>query len=123
MSRECVREISEEDKNNDRCNWFEAKHHFIYEHIHSDAIKAFMAGKKLKHFKLPKSRKAQERAILNNPNRDAKLYSFEYVRKHHDAMLFGASQANAILSSTYCIEMIKFLDNYKKRSSISKERW
>ena len=29
-------------------------------------------------------------------------------------MLFGASQANAILSSTYCIEMKKFLDNCKK---------
>ena len=44
-SRECVREISEEDKNNDRYNWFEAKYDFIYEHLHSDTIKAFMAGK------------------------------------------------------------------------------
>ena len=73
-----------------------------------------MASKKLKHFKLLKSRKAQERAILNNPNREIKLYSFEYIWKYHDAILFGASQANAILSSTYYIEMRKFLDNYKK---------
>ena len=120
-SRECVREISEECKNNDRHNWFEAKYDFIYEHLHSDIIKAFMAGKKLKHFKLPKSRKAQERAILNNPNRDVKLCSFEHVRKYHDAMLFGASQDNAILSSTYCIEMRKFLDDYKKEVASAKK--
>ena len=40
-SRECVREISEEDKNNDRHNWFEAKHDFICKHLHSDTIETF----------------------------------------------------------------------------------
>ena len=57
-SRECIRELSEEDKCNDRYNWFEASYGFIYEHLHSDIIKVFMAGKKVKHFKLLKSRKA-----------------------------------------------------------------
>ena len=57
-SRECIRELSEENKCNDRYNWFEANYDLIYENLDSDIIKAFMAGKKVKHFKLPKLRKA-----------------------------------------------------------------
>ena len=37
-SRECIRELSEEDKCNDRYNWFEANYDFIYENLHSDII-------------------------------------------------------------------------------------
>ena len=44
-SREYIRELLIEDKNDNRYNWFDAKHSFIYKCLHSDTIKVFIVGK------------------------------------------------------------------------------
>ena len=42
-SRECIRDLTSEDLEDERCNWFGAKQDFKYENVHSDIIKAFMS--------------------------------------------------------------------------------
>ena len=58
--------------------------------MHPDIIKAFMATKKVKQFKLPKSYSPQVRALQRNPERKDRIMSYEHIHKFHDAMLFGA---------------------------------
>ena len=59
--------------------------------------------------------------MLNNPEQMDKLYSFEHIRKYHDAMLFGASQSRAILTNNYYVEVRKFLDDRKKEVASAKK--
>ena len=80
-SRECIREITQEDREDERHNWDGAKYDFACENLHSDVIKAFMAIKKVKKFKLPKTKKARAKAQLKNPEMKDKLCSFEHIRK------------------------------------------
>ena len=117
-----INEISESDLQNDRYHWFGAKKDFDYEKMHPDIIKAFMATKKVKRFKLPKSYSAQVRALQRNPEQKDRIMSYEHIRKFHDAMLFGASEKGVNLSGTYLIEMKKFLDNYKKEVASKKKK-
>ena len=106
--------ISDSDLENDRFHWYGAQKDLDYEKIHPDVIKAFMASKKVKKFKLPKHHSAQMRALQRNPERKDRIMSFEHICKYHDAVLFGASERGVNLSATYHIEIKKFLDNYKK---------
>ena len=62
-----INENSKSDLQNNRYHWFGAKKDFDYEKMHSDIIKAFLATKKVKQFKLPKSYSAQVRALQHNP--------------------------------------------------------
>ena len=48
--------------------------------------------------------------------------SYEYIRKFHNTMLFGASEKGVTLLGTYPIEMEKFLDNYKKEVASKKKK-
>ena len=91
-----------------------AQKYFDHEKIRPDIIKAFMASKKIKKFKLPKHHLAQMRALQRNPEGKDYIMSFEHIYKYHDAVFFGASEKEVTLPGTYHIEMKKFLDNYKK---------
>ena len=50
-----INEITELDLQNNSCHQFGAKKDFKYKKMHPDIIKAFMATKKVKQFKLPKN--------------------------------------------------------------------
>ena len=109
-----MNKISELDLQNNRYHWFGARKDFEYKKIHPDFIKAFMARKKVKVFKLPKSYFAQVRALQCNPEQKDRIMSYQHTCKFHDAILFGASEKVDTLPGTYLIEMKKFFDNYKK---------
>ena len=49
------------------------------------------------------------------------IFSFEHDRKHHDVILFGASQRNVISCNYYYVEMRTFLDNSKKEVTCIKK--
>ena len=66
--------VSDLDLENDRFHWYGAQKDLDYEKIHPDVIKAFMASKKIKKFKLPKHLLTQMRALQRNPKR--KDYKF-----------------------------------------------
>ena len=117
-----ISEIFESDLQNKRYHWFGAKKDFDYEKMHPDIIKAFMATKKVKQFKLPKCYSVQVRALQRNSEQKDYIITYEHICKFHDAMLFGASEKGVTLSGTYLMEMNKFLDNYKKEVA-SKKRW
>ena len=73
-------------------------------------------------FKLPCTVAARNRALEANPEMKDKFFSFEYIRKYHDAILFSTSQRKIISCNTYYIEMRKFLDNYKKEIAYGKKK-
>ena len=76
-----------------------------------------MAKEKVKKFKIPRTQAAKSKPFKSNPEMNDKLFSFDHVRKCHDAILFGASTHKAILCNSYCVEMGKSLDNHKKEAS------
>ena len=118
-----INEISESDLQNNRYHWFGAKKDFDSKTMHPDIIKAFMATKKVKQFKLPKSYSVQVRISLQrNPEQKDCIMSYEHVRKFHNAMLFGASEKGVTFPPTNLIKVKKFLDNYKKEVASKKRK-
>ena len=80
-----------------------------------------MSHKKKKIFKLPKSPKAQKKALLRNPDKKEKLMCFESIRKYHDSLLFGSEMQSTTLCKSYYIEVSKYLGNYKKEVAAGKK--
>ena len=87
---------------------------FITESSTQMLLKHFLAKNKIKKFKIPRNPAAKSNALEENPDMKDKIFSFEHVRNHHDAILFGARQRNAISCNSYHVEMRTFLDDYKK---------
>ena len=80
-----------------------------------------MANKKVKKFKMPRTPATKSKALEENTDVKDKIFSFEHVRKYHDNILFGTSQRNVISCDSYCVEMRKFLNNYKKEVAYGKK--
>ena len=89
-SRECVKELTLDELSDETYDFYDSKKDFIYEHLNSGIIKAFMASKKVKKFVLPKSLKAQRKVLAKNPEKKDKIMSYDHIRKYHDAILFGS---------------------------------
>lgn len=106
-------EVSNNEIESKDFDWHGFRKDFNYEKLNSDVIKAFIS-KKTKRVIMPRTQAARSKALEANPEMKDKTCSFDYVRKYHNAMFFGTSQQNVILCNSCCIEMRKFLDNYKK---------
>ena len=115
VARRLIKPISAHDLTDPAYHWFGSKTDFVYQDIHPDIIKAFLATKKVKKFVLPSSVEARRRALQKNPNKEDRIMSFDHIRKYHDALLFGSQERGASMSPTYTIEMKKFLASHQKR--------
>ena len=82
-----VQTISNFDSENDQFHWYGSKRDFIYKKNHPDAIKAFMASKKVKNFKILKNNLTQACALQRNPDCRDRIISFEHIRNFLDALL------------------------------------
>ena len=69
---------------------------------------------------MPRIPDTKSKVLEANPEMKEKIFSFEHVRKCHDAILFGGIKRNAMLCNSYYVEMRKFIDNCKKEVAYGK---
>ena len=80
VARRLIKSISAHDLTNPAYHWYGSKTDFVYQDIHPDIIKAFLATKKVKRIVLPSSVEDRRRALQKNPNREDRIMSFDFVR-------------------------------------------
>ena len=71
-------------------------------------------------FKFPSSKKAREKALWLNPDRDDRVMSYDHIRKYHDALLFGAQERGTCMSIKYNVKIKKYLQHYKTELAANK---
>jgi hypothetical protein len=97
-----TRVLSAEEKADPMKYYHTCDRDIVYEGLRVDMVIAYMAATKAKA--------TEEGAV-------AKIYSYEHMRKIHDAVLFGARTVKKVLSSSYYSEMYSFLQSFKKETA------
>ena len=105
---EIIRDLTDEEKA-DRVNHHKCKQDFIYSKYPAELTKLFLSDP------------AQIYKKRASPTDPLQQYSFDYLRKYHDAILFGANRARQKLPEGYGQEMKVFLDSLKKRNARAKK--
>lgn len=105
---EIIRDLTDEEKA-DRVNYHKCKQDFIYSKYPAELTKLFLSDP------------AQMYKKRASPTDPLKQYSFDHLRKYHDAILFGANRARQKLPAGYGQEMKAFLDSLKKRNARAKK--
>ena len=106
---EIIRDLTDEEKA-DRVNYHKCKQDFIYSKYPAELTKLFLSDP------------AQMYKKRASPTDPLKQYSFDHLRKYHDAILFGANRARQKLPAGYGQEMKAFLDSLKKAKCESQKR-
>ena len=96
-----IRDLTEEEKA-DRVNYHKSKQDFTYSKNPVELTKLFLSDPSQMYKK------------RNSPTDPLKQYSFDHLRKYHDAIFFGANRARVRLPAGYGQEMKAFLDLFKK---------
>jgi hypothetical protein len=96
-----VTELTEEQLADEDMFWWKNKFDLIYEGINVGMIKAFLGFKKRKE--------------------NGKCTSHVQLRKHNDAILWGAKTSGQRLPLSCCEEMEKFLVAFKKETTVAKK--
>ena len=89
-----TRVLSAEEKANPTKYYHTCDRDVVYEGLRVDMVLSYLAATKYKA--------------------DGKLYSYEHIRKFHDAILFGKYIADQKLPGSYYIQMESFLLSYRK---------
>ena len=107
-TRELIRALTP-DQRVDKINYNKNTHDFVYTKFPRSIMKAFLSDPKQVYKK------------HRNPTDPIVQYSFDHLRKFHDAILFGANRANERLPAGYGQEMKKFLDSLKRSKIKAKQ--
>ena len=97
-----TRVLSAEEKADPMKYYHTCDRDLVYEGLRVDMVIAYMAATKAKA--------TAEDAV-------AKIYSYEHMRKIHDAALFGARTVQQVLSSSYYSEMHSVLQSFRKETA------
>ena len=98
---EIIRELTDEQKQ-DKVNFHNSTHDFIYTKLPSAITKAYLSDP------------AQKYKKRRDPAAPQMQYGFDHIRKHHDAILYGANRAKEQLPHGYGQDMKQYLDSLKK---------
>ena len=91
-----VVDVTDEQQADPRRHYYGKTHDLKYSGLNVEIIKAFLSTVKKKE--------------------NGQFCSFTNIRKFHDAILFGATEAREVLPQTYYTEMDRFLASYKKET-------